>query len=488
MSRQVDDLDPALLADLDSEAEYAQATQRRKFMPRIKIERGQAMLLRFLPVEIGLNKHWLGRFAQHWVHNRATFCRRHTSEHLGGDKNYECPICKIVDNGLRHQNKTIVERAEKCVADPRWFGVVLPLMKDAGKGRPTSIPEPECVTAHEFAMYRTMFEKLRFIATRFAVKGTQGIVDITNGQDIWVQRTGRGYEFQPGGSAPLWGEGEDPQTAINKIWATVIVPDIKMPEKEQESEFFHKIKEFLLTGGGGFDNTRGGGSSGRGGRGFNTESDDLDQDGGAPPGNLPNRARGGRGVAPVPATDDLSLEAGTSTADESLTAGTETLEPPVPTPRPAPVVHATPIAPAPVTPAAPVAQPKPAPVIQAAPIVASAPKVVAPTSKLVPPPRTASSHVPAPAATPVVPPIAGATADDEEIGVAPESRDSAPPITAEPPVETPAPATPAPAAPAPSNAPPQVRPGGTRLGASLQSRLKAFQGAPVVPTVPDKTP
>jgi len=501
MPRQVDDLDPSLLADLDSEADYAKTTQRRKFMPRIKIERGQAMLLRFLPVEIGANKHWLGRFAQHWVHNRAIFCRRHTSEHLGGDRNYDCPICKMVENGLHHQNKSVVERAEKCIADPRWYGVVLPLSKDSGKGGPVSIPEPDCVTAHEFTMYRTMFDRLRLVAGRYAIKGTQGIVDINNGQDIWVQRTGRGYEFQPGGSAPLWGPQDNPQEIINKIWSTVILPEITMPERAQETEFFHKIKEWLLTGGGGFENARGNGGGGggsRGGRGYAApENNDLDQDGGMPsaPTTLP--ARGGRGAAAPVAANELEEAQPTANpalADTSLDEGfgAPTATPPPAAARPAPAA-AAPVAQAPVS--APVAPQPPvaAPIAQApvqapaptVPTVPSAPAVKAPASKLIAPPRTSSSAQPPAAPAAITPPVTGATPEDEEDGVAPENHDAAPPIVEQPaePVAVAAAPTPAPfAAPI---APPTVKAPGTRLATSLQSRLTQFQGkVPTVPTAP----
>lgn len=251
MSRDFDNLDPNLLADLDEEQRFADSIKRRNYMPKVKIERGHSWLIRFLPVQIGKNKSWIGRMAQHWVNQRAQVCKKYTSIHLGGDPNYDCPICKLADNGANHQNKNIKERAQRVMANPFWFGVVLVWAKDTGKGRPTSIKPPECWVAHDCALYKSQFEQLRAIAARDAEKGTEGIVDLRTGRDIWIQRTGKGYKLEADEKSCIAREekGEDLQQVVDKVWESVIVPDVTLPTAEELREFFLKCKEYVISGG-----------------------------------------------------------------------------------------------------------------------------------------------------------------------------------------------------------------------------------------------
>jgi hypothetical protein len=498
MPRDLDNLDPTLLADLDSEADFAKSQQRRTFMPRITVERGSAVLVRFLPVEIGANRHWLGRFAGHWVHKRMIFCKTKTSPHLGGDPAYVCPICKLVENGMALKQAEPKKRAGECFAEPVWYGVVLKLAANGSKGRPEATKPPECYVPHEFKMYRSMFDQVRLIASRYAVKGTKGIVDIEKGLDIWVTRSARGYTFQPDSQVPIY-EGDDtstPQEIINSIWSQIILPDITIPDDAQITEYFHKIKEFIQTGGGAWESKsgRGGGGSG-GGRGNQGHSnDDLQTDNIDGPPQTSFRGRGFQAPNMDASQSDLDVAALESGMESGTELNVEIAAPEVATrptipqttvPVAAPIVEvAAPQVPVPV--AAPVAAPQ----VQrtAAPPVAQAPapqvqtsRATVPQTKLVPPPI---SRVTAPAPQPVTIPPQPSLEDDEEPPV--ESQDGVPPISESieeppavsvaPPVQPVAPTVPAPTVQAPpAGAPPQVKAQGTKLSANLSSRLAAFQ-------------
>jgi hypothetical protein len=482
MPRNFDNLDPTLLADLDQEAEYAKSTQRRRFMPRIKLERGESMMIRLLPVEIGANKSWMGRFGQHWVHKRAVFCKKVTSPHLGGDPHHDCKACKLVANGMTHSNKAYKDRATECFAEPIWFAVAIPIAKiGVGKSKPVAIPEPDCWVAHEFLMYRTMFDQIRMIAGQFAVKGTKGITDLEHGQDIWIARTGRGFTANPAGATPIWGENcQDPQSVINAIWSSIIPPNIEIPDVETENEVYFKIKEYITTGGGNWDNQRGG-------RGRNNNApaqDNLDDE--AAPQQTSNRFSRGNIAPPSTAEEDPSL-------DPALNEGLgEELEPPTPAARPAPATaapSAPPVAPQPPNspPAAPPAATKTKLVQPPVPRVAAAPPVIAPPLAAVAPPT------PAPQTAVTTPQItAQGPEEEEDAGVAREAVDTAPPIvdtslsgtppsavTAPPPaapqITAPPAAVPTTPPPAAGIAPPVVKARGTRLGSALTSRLSNFQ-------------
>jgi hypothetical protein len=414
MARETGGIDPALLAELDLETQYADASRRRKYMGKVAMDKGQSWLIRFIPYPMAEGtKTWLGRYAQHWLNKKPIFCRQKSGPYFGGDANYNCPICALAEKGLAAQNKIVIERAEEVFAEPRWLAFCIVWKKDLGRG-PQAVPANEQFVAHAFHMYRPVFDQLVVTARR------ADVTDWRTGSDFWVSRTARGTMLEKQDAEAIAAEDRLQET-IDQIWGTIIPPDIAMPTVEEETEFFHKAKDFIQSGA-----IREDAAAGRG----------------ASRGAAPS-ARGGGRESSSPARQDPQ-----DFNEEELNQA-----PPVQRPTPTRTAAAPPVA---ARAEAPAPAPKPetmAPRVATPPPAASRPAPVASQPANEPSSRSRTAR---PAATDM----------DEEDGVAPESKDPAPPVEVELQVESTPPQTPPPTI-APTGSAPK-----TRLGANILSRLQ----------------
>lgn len=434
MARDSLNIDPELLAELDLETSAAEASKRNKYMPRVNVERGHSWLIRFLPVTVSsTSKLWLGRFAQHWLHKKPIICKKKTGVYYGGDDKHDCPICSFVEQGLAASSEKVVKRAEECFAELRWNAMCLVWKKDLGRGAADVGPN-EYLVAHEFNMYRPVFDQVRLFLGR-----NSSLADFELGQDIWVQRTGRGTQLQAEPVEAI-AKPADMEETIAKIWSTIIMPKIEIPTSEEENEFYQRVVEFIKTGGG------------------------------APSAPTSNRGRGSSSAGDL---DEAQFEHDSPPVRQAPRQETPPSRQAAPAPRlaaqPAPPARQTP--PPPSRQEAPPARqtPPPPPSRQATP----APRPELPALRPVAPPT-----VPKPLARLDSTPKIGVESDDD-LGVANEETDPAPPVAEaefDPPVaaETAAPAAPAPppplrqpgvTAPAPITAP-------TKLGQAMADRLK----------------
>ena len=263
------DLSPEELALLDGETEFAKANPRFQRLPKVpKLEKDHRMLLRVLPVEIGSNKAWFGRFGQHWCgkggSGRPLICKRVTAPSLGGDQLYDCPICKFVAESQKSSNPGIAERAGQCFAEPLWYTVVLVTANDNGKSRsPVAVPEPDCWVAHEWHLYRAQWDQLSSIWAKVRKKvkhpghpkaGADDVVnaDITDpiyGRDVWLARTGKGYEIRQQDDPTPLADPSRLDEVMQTIWESVHLPDIKIPDDAAVKEHLAKVKDYILRGG-----------------------------------------------------------------------------------------------------------------------------------------------------------------------------------------------------------------------------------------------
>lgn len=448
----MEELDPTILAALDDEEKFLKP-RRQNRMPEIKLDREEGVLYRFMPVEIGTNKSWFTRFGLHWVNGKPITCRRVLSKFVGGDENYDCPVCAELENLLASTSGDAHKRALKCQAEPLWYAVAITLAREAAKSSPVTVPEPKCWVPHGVRMYSGQFQALKEIYGRTAVRtpknGDSGgelkiFTDFYEGINIWWRRGARGYEVKDlAKRTPLVKDPSRMQEVVDTIWSQIVIPDFELADRKTEEEFAFKVRDFVING-----DPREAGNR----RGAQDYDDDL------PPVEQRPAPRQAAPAAAAAPTAPAPRRA------ESKTA-------PAVRPPPAPTAPA-PTAPAPTPPArpaavAPTAAPAVRPPTAAAPAApAVRPPAAAPAAKTAPiakpaAPRAAQAPLPVPATS-------AATEEDEHEGVAPERLDHAPPIDGDldgqAPTDSPFTAEPP---------PPEVTAAvGARLGTSLRDRLK----------------
>ena len=179
------------LADLQSEKSRIANKGRTS---RLKIEKGHAALLRWLPYPIDPTGRWYAHLAQHWIgaKGRPIDCKQMTDPNFGGDPSYQCPICAILK--IKHdeaQGKEDKDYWFKMTAREvyRTFVIVNELEDD--RGRKTQTPDEALFEPVEFNIPPSAFSELNDIV-RHSMAGDNapplGILDLERGRDVWVSR------------------------------------------------------------------------------------------------------------------------------------------------------------------------------------------------------------------------------------------------------------------------------------------------------------
>ena len=88
-------IDPKILKRMQGEDSFLQSQTRGS--RRVKLNRGQNWIVRFLPAQMGPDGLWFARIAKHWMNKLPIVCPRNTAEDFGGDPDCECPVCTLAD-------------------------------------------------------------------------------------------------------------------------------------------------------------------------------------------------------------------------------------------------------------------------------------------------------------------------------------------------------------------------------------------------------
>src|ERR1051326_7592174 len=104
----------------DLESERKLASQGGK-VRRVKIEKGESWLLRFIPFPMGKDKTFYARIAHHWLHKKPILCIRNTGRAFGGDPDFNCPVCEVAERLYEESPSDAVrDFAYRAQGHPRW--------------------------------------------------------------------------------------------------------------------------------------------------------------------------------------------------------------------------------------------------------------------------------------------------------------------------------------------------------------------------------
>ena len=114
-------VDPALMAEIDSEITYARSAGRPE---RLDVPAGTGVVVRFLPVKMGHSKVWFGRVGAHWYNKKHVNCPRITGKSFGGDPDADCPVCALAEEMASSGDSASQEEAKKFSSWPRYVTYV----------------------------------------------------------------------------------------------------------------------------------------------------------------------------------------------------------------------------------------------------------------------------------------------------------------------------------------------------------------------------
>lgn len=237
-------VDPSVLALLDQERVHTDTAKTN----RVKLEDGDTWLIRFLPYAMGKDNTFYARIATHWLNLKPMICPHKTAEAFGGSEKNYCPVCEVADHLYDNApNDDIRDLAFKAKAMPRWVIYCLVFEKESRNGKVEKMTGNEILKPCEFSLSRTLFDDLMVMIRRSAGRkgGTPlGVLDLERGYDVYVTRRKNNYRLdkaeEPG---PIFELNDQFDVLVDKVWAQLRPPAVKIPSEEQLDEFAAKLSE-----------------------------------------------------------------------------------------------------------------------------------------------------------------------------------------------------------------------------------------------------
>lgn len=236
-------IDPKILKRMQGEDSFMQS--QTKGSRRVKVERGQNWIVRFLPARMGPDGLWFARIARHWMGKVPIVCPRNTAEDFGGNPDCDCPVCLVADELNDSADEIISKFGYKAKASPQYLTYCVVWEKD-GIQQPMS----EILNPYEFMHYRSTFEELKGFYLAGGRKCPDSVLDYEKGNDFSVSRTGKGTRLDKLDASPIF-EVDDPKYAeyIKKLEAACKTPKLVIPTDDQLQVFAHKVQAAADRGG-----------------------------------------------------------------------------------------------------------------------------------------------------------------------------------------------------------------------------------------------
>lgn len=269
-------IDPDELAMLDEEQAFLNNSTKQA--RRIRVEKGDVLTIRFLPMEFGPKKWFYQRIAFHWIGKRPYYCEKHTAAECGGNPDAQCELCAYTEKLNSNRDRNVANAGFRAMANPQYILYCL-LFEREKDGEVEKIRGPERWKAWEFPMPKTSFGTLLQLYRRsLARQPDKGFLNLVDGNDITVSLPGRDYAFQREDSQPITNP-DDPdkfQETVNKIWASIQLPVLRVPTDDDWDKAIERIEESIggRRGGGRREDDRGGGRRSGGARGGREEDDE----------------------------------------------------------------------------------------------------------------------------------------------------------------------------------------------------------------------
>lgn len=265
-------IDPKILKRMQGDDSFLES--QRSGSRRVKLNRGQNWIVRFLPARLGPDGLWYARIARHWLNRLPVVCPRNTAEDFGGDPECECPVCVLAEELNESADEVISKFGYKSKANAQFLTYCIVWEKD-GVQQPMS----EILNPYEFWHYRSTWEELKGFYLAGGRKCPDSVFDYERGNDFSVNKTAKGLRLDKQDSSPIF----DPREAryaewIKKLESAMKTPRVVIPTHEQLQVFAAKLQEAANRGGTDDDDRgrRGGGGGGR----YDDDDDDLPRRGG----------------------------------------------------------------------------------------------------------------------------------------------------------------------------------------------------------------
>lgn len=239
-------IDPKILRRMQGEDSFLQSQTRGS--RRVKLNRGQNWIVRFLPARMGPDGLWFARIAKHWLNKLPIICPRNTATDFGGDPDFDCPACQLAEELNESAEEAISLFGYKSRANPQYLTYCVVWEKEGVQQSLSEILNP-----YEFNHYRSTYEELKGFYLAGARKCADSVLDYEKGNDFSVNKTAKGLRLDKQDSSPIFNVDEIGEAKyadyIRKLEAAMKTPKVVIPTHEQLQVFAAKMQEAANRGG-----------------------------------------------------------------------------------------------------------------------------------------------------------------------------------------------------------------------------------------------
>ncbi len=233
-NRQASSLDPAVLAAMKEEMAFISNQQRSA--RRIKLEKGQNALVRFLPARFGPNALWYARIARHWLNKVPIVCPRLTGKDFGGELGADCPVCALAEELNDDRDKDTSDFGWRLKANPTYLTYCVLFEKDG-----VTKPLEEILVPYEFTLAKATWLELHAFFVAGGRTSPDSVLDYRSGTDFTANRTHQGIRLFPGSQGPIFELDHNFDTNISKLEKALKSPKVQIPTRDQLEAFVAKV-------------------------------------------------------------------------------------------------------------------------------------------------------------------------------------------------------------------------------------------------------
>jgi len=258
-------IDPEMLGELNYEQQFTQSISNNK--RQVKMDKGKAWRVRYLPAKLGPKKTFFARIAKHWLATKPIICPRQTAPAFGGDPDAFCPVCDKANELNESANQAESQLGYDSRSSPQWLAYCIVFEKDG-----LEQPQSEVLIPYEHWMYKSTWEELKAFYMAGGQKSPLSVLDYKLGNDFVLSRIAKGFKLDKQDSQTIL-EVADPKYPewIKKIEEHLKSPRVQLPTDEELNAFALKLEEQV-------NKLRGVSSGARRGRpSAGLEEDDLNQ-------------------------------------------------------------------------------------------------------------------------------------------------------------------------------------------------------------------
>ena len=248
MPRNEEDVNTSTLAAmLDEERSYIEKGSKT-YGSRVQIPIKHTWLVRFLPVKLGPRKSFYARIGRHWINNRPVNCRRVTAPDFGGDPEFACPICEVVERFNNSANESVSNAAWRAQANPQWLTYCLVFEKDDGD-RVEQVAGSDVWTPNEFWLNKTAFTDLRSAYEKYISKGPLSVLDLVKGSNFFAFNAGKGgkggIKLRKDDPEPIYSTEDEAKfdRVVEKVFSKVKFEELKFVGKNELRTLADKVED-----------------------------------------------------------------------------------------------------------------------------------------------------------------------------------------------------------------------------------------------------